>query len=171
MGVLHADAMHVIDPLRAWLGEPTAVASHTVSPYGRAGWDASSQAYHALLRFGDDATAMFTANRRSSTRSERYELHGNGITCIIEPPERVTVWIEGKKQPPIITGAELAGADDMLATYGYLEENRVFVDTVRARLDGEANADTPTRFADNAKTMALCDRIIEGGGGAPGGGS
>ena len=166
MSVLHADAMHVIDPLRAWLGDPVAVRSVGSSPYPGGDWRVSSQVYAAMLTFAGGATALFTANRRSGTRIERYELHGNGITCIVEPPERLTVWVEGDKEPTVVTGAELAGADDMLATYGYLEENRVFIDTVRARLDGDDAADTPTSFADNAKTMALCDRI-EAEGAAP----
>ncbi len=163
MSVLHADAMHVIDPLRAWLGEAESVKSASYSPYTGGEWHASRQVYAAMLGFAGGVTALFTANRRSGTRIERYELHGNGITCIVEPPERLTVWTEGDKEPTVITGAELAGAGDMLATYGYLEENRVFIRAVRARRDGDVDADTPTSFADNAKTMSLCDRIEASG--------
>ena len=158
MSVLHTDGIHALDPLRSWLGEPAEVHTFVDTPFDAAGWNVSDQVYNAAIRFDGGASAVFTANRRSGARLERYELHGDGITCIVEPPERLTVYREGEDERRVITGAELAGVGDTLATYGYLDESRAFLDAIRS------GRDTPTGFADNVKTMELCDAIAGGVG-------
>ena len=160
MDVLHADVLHVVDPLRDLLGEAVDVAAHADHWYGSEGFgEASMNVYNALIRFDGGGTGILTANRRAGGRVERFELHGEFVTVVAELPKQLTIYKAGEKEPTVVTAADVVGeadAGDMLMTYGYYHENKAFVDAVRA---GTRPA---TDLADNLRTMELCDRIRGG---------
>ena len=160
MDVLHADVLHVVDPLRDLLGEPADVAAHADHWYGDEGFGENSMnVYNALIRFENGGTGILSANRRAGGRVERFELHGHYVTVVAELPKQLTIYRRGEKQPQVVTAAEVVGeadAGDMLMTYGYYQENKAFVDAVRT------GTRPPTDLADNLRTMRLCDRIRGG---------
>jgi predicted dehydrogenase len=156
ISMLHADILHVIDPMRAFLGEAVEVHAHADHWYGRAGWAHSYNAFQALIRFDSGASAVLSANRRCGTRYERFELHGNGISAVVRAPDVAEIWRDGQPQPEVITAKQLTGCEHMRDTYGYWTENREFIDAIRA------GRDPATNLEDNARTMELCDRIDAG---------
>lgn len=156
MSMLYADGLHALDPLRFWAGEPTQVQALADTRYGDAEWQNSNNVYHALMRFDSGAGGLFAANRQAGGRYERFEIHGNGISAYLRPPNLLEVWRTGEKEPETISGADLVGSDDMLMTYGYWHENRAFVDCLKSGQQPE------TSFADNLQTMRLCDAIESG---------
>ena len=153
--------LHVVDPLRDLLGEAVDVAAHADHWYGREGFgEDSMNVYNALIRFDSGGTGVLTANRRAGGRIERFELHGRFVTVVAELPKQLTIYRADRKEPTVLTAAEVVGeadAGDMLMTYGYYHENKAFVDAVRA------GTRPPTDLADNLRTMELCDRIAAGG--------
>ncbi len=156
MSVLHADGLHVVDPMRDMLGEMQSLHSHADHWYTQEGWDHSYNAFHALMRFESGATGIFTANRQCGARYERFEVHGRGISAYVRAPDFLEIFRDGQGTPEMVTGEALAGTDDALHTYGYYGENRHFIDCIK-------NDEVPlTNFADNARTMRLCDAIAAG---------
>ena len=64
--------------------------------------------------------------------------------------------MDDAREPVVVTGEELCGTTEDRVTYGFLGENRHFLECVR---DG---ARPMPDFADAARTMALCERLERG---------
>ena len=156
MSVLTADGLHLVDPLRWMLGEAVEVNSHAETWFDNGNWEHSKNVWQALIRFESGASAVFTSNRRCGARREYMEVHGNGVSCYIRAPETLEIWRDGEKEPELITGEELAGDGHMLKTYGYWDENRDFIESIKEDRMPECN------LSDNLKTMELCDEINNG---------
>lgn len=142
------DISHAVDATRWWLGEPTAVCA-TV----RRAYQDVDNVFNALMTCEGDAIGILTANRDSGTRYERVEVHAHGMLCSIFAPDYAEVWVDGAKEPQVISGADLAGTDDVRVTYGFLAENRHFLESVRNGVQPRPG------FADAANTMRLCERL------------
>ncbi len=145
------DISHAVDATRWWLGEPQEIQA-TV----RTGRSDEGTIYNALMSYDSDAVGILTANRDSGTRYERVEVHGPGIICSIFAPDYAEVFVDGAKEPETITGEDLAGTDDVRVTYGFLAENRHFLEAVRDRVQPQPS------FEDAAQTMWLCERLQDG---------
>ena len=148
ISIMVTDVAHAVDATRWWLGEPTEVRSTVRRMHND--WD---NVFNSLMTYESGAIGILTANRASGTRYERVEAHGKGIACYIHAPERAEIWMQGSKEPTIVTGAELAGTDDNHVTYGFLGENRHFLECVRDGVPPQPD------FADAAQTMQLCERL------------
>lgn len=145
------DISHAVDATRWWLGEPEAVHG-TI----RRAWQDVDNVFNALMTYRSDAIGILTANRHSGTRYERVEVHAHGIMCSIFAPDYARVWVDGAKEPEVITGEELAGTDDVRVTYGFLAESRHFLASVRDGVQPQPS------FADAALTMKLCEQLQDG---------
>lgn len=156
MSNLYADGLHALDALRFFGGEVAEVHAHADHWFTKEEWPNSNNVYQALLRFEGGASGLYTANRQGGARYERFEIHGDGISCYIRAPEMMEVWRTGEKEPEIITGMDLTGSDDQLDTYGYFDENRAFIDAVRSGVNPE------NHFGSNLRLMELCDAIENG---------
>ncbi|MFW5867705.1 MAG: Gfo/Idh/MocA family protein [Armatimonadota bacterium] len=136
------DISHAVDATRWWLGEPRAVYATA-----RRAYQDVDNVFNALMTYEGDAIGILTANRDSGTRYERVEVHAHGMLCVIFAPDYAEIWIDGAKEPEVITGEDLAGTDDPRVTYGFLAENRHFLQSV------QAGAQPQPSFADAARTM------------------
>ncbi len=145
------DISHAVDAVRWWLGEPEGV--YATVRRRHADWD---NVFNALMTCENDAVGILTANRASGTRYERVEVHARGVMCSIRAPHHAEIWTDGATEPTIVTGEELCGTDDQRVTYGFLGENRHFLECVRDGVQPMPN------FADAARTMGLCERLERG---------
>ncbi len=151
MSIMITDVAHAVDATRWWLREPEEVCATVRRMHSD--WD---NVFNALMTYDDGAIGVLTANRASGTRYERVEVHGRGIACYIRAPERAEIWIDDASEPAVVTGEELAGTTDNRVTYGFLGENRHFLESIRDGVMPQPN------FADAARTMQLCERLQEG---------
>ena len=88
--------------------------------------------YNALIRFANGAVGIITAIRSSGGRTLRGQLHGLGVGCHFDIPERLEVYEDGDG-PRMLTGAEIDGAQqgDRLAYDGTVAMHRHFAECVR----------------------------------------
>ncbi|MBD3291824.1 MAG: hypothetical protein GF393_02805 [Armatimonadia bacterium] len=145
------DISHAVDATRWWLGEPEAVHA-TV----RRAWQDEDNVFNALMTYPGNAVGILTANRDSGTRYERVEVHAHGLMCSVFAPDYAEVWVDGAKEPEVITGEELARTDDVRVTYGFLAESRHFLESIRDGVQPQPS------FADAAQTMKLCEQLEDG---------
>jgi len=145
------DISHAVDATRWWLGEP-----QTLHAAVRRAYLDVDNVFNALMTYEGDAVGILTANRDSGTRYERVEVHAHGMVCVIFAPDYAEVWVDGAKKPEVITGEELAETSDPRVTYGFLAENRHFLESVQAGVQPQPS------FADAALTMKLCERLEQG---------
>jgi len=146
------DASHVVDLVRFMLGSDAA----EVTAYQDADGTGRRNNFNGLIRFANRAVGIVTACRTSGGRCLRGELHGLGISCYMDIPDKLEIHETGSK-PVVLTGAELTGVDagDVDAYEGVLAMHRHFADCVRS---GEVpNAD----IRDVIHTSILCERLCE----------
>ena len=88
--------------------------------------------YNAMIRFANGAVGIITAIRSSGGRTLRGQLHGLGVGCHFDIPERLEVYEDGDG-PRMLTGAEIEGAKqgDRLAYDGPVAMHRHFAECVR----------------------------------------
>ena len=104
------------------------------------------------------ATGVLITNFASGARRERFEIHGEGIAAYLNPPDKGKIYRRNREftnpQPAIILeGKGLAGSNEPRLTYGYLEENRHFIDCVKLGKDSDSS------LQEAIKTMRLVERI------------
>jgi len=145
------DISHAVDAVRWWLGEPEGV--YATVRRACSDWD---NVFNALMTCENEAVGILTANRASGTRYERVEVHARRVMCSIHAPHQAEIWMDNAKEPVVVTGEELCGTTEDRVTYGFLGENRHFLECVRDR------ARPMPDFADAARTMALCERLERG---------
>ncbi|MDR3707972.1 MAG: Gfo/Idh/MocA family oxidoreductase [Capsulimonadaceae bacterium] len=156
MSILHCDGLHALDALRYIGGDVASVHAQADRWYRSSGWEGLNNVFHAMIRFESGASGIFIANRQGGARREYFEIHGSDISAYIYTPNRAEIYRAGVSRPEIIRGEELTGSSDPLVTYGYEAESRDFIDAILN--DGVSQ----TNFADNLKTMLLCDQINAG---------
>ena len=151
LSMMAYDIVHAVDATRWWLGDPLDVFA-TV----RRAWADEDNVFNALMTCEGDASGILSANRASGTRYERVEVHANGVLCVIRAPHRADIWIDGQREPIVITGPELAGTDDERVTYGFRDESVHFLESIRDGVQPQPS------FADATRTLLLCERLMEG---------
>lgn len=144
------DVSHVVDLVRYMAGaEPTEV--HAYQDSHGTDW---RNCYTGMIRFENNATGIILGNRASGGRVLRSELHGVGVGCYMDLPERIEI-LEHGSGPRVMTGAELSNAEpgDGDRYEGVLALHEHFVDCIR---DGA----TPIAdIRDAIHSMRLVDRL------------
>lgn len=165
---LHSEMIHAVDLMR-FLAGGEAAACHAAG--GRAAGDGQTTAYHALVRFDNQVTGMFSGNVRAGERLQMWQIHGPGITAVMETdPEgalgdkkmRAVIYRPGEK-PAVYVDREmpsnrsyLDGAE-FVAFNGFAYADRYFINCVHSGQEPHCN------FADACKSLALCDQIAREG--------
>lgn len=154
---LIADVIHAVDALRFMGGEPGKVASYVSSFY--AGYPNS---FNALLVFNNGCVGHLCSNYSSGGRIHYFEMHSRGIYAMVnlplEPPEKQLAYILEENKPyeemKVVRNLDLtSGLRDFHITYGFLQENRHFIDCIKNDMEPETN------FEDAVKTMKLVELI------------
>jgi predicted dehydrogenase len=112
-----------------------------------------STAHNAFVRFTNGVIGFLQSNHRVGGRQLRFEIHGDGISCVFAPEEGGVIY-EAGKEPERLDAAALAGGPEMFRI-GFLQENRHFVDCIKRGRQPETNLE------DALKTMKLCDAIAQ----------
>lgn len=160
---LTLDMIHCLDLMRSI---PDGRMVEFTSSTGMAPGDLMPTAFHAMARFDSGTTSFFTSNVRAGGRVLRFELHGVGLSAFIETDPRgahhdsmvasiVSNGAEEKlKEPQIVCSADVAVNDSSQAHAGFWQEDRHFVDCVRA------GCRTDCDFDDALQSSELCERIL-----------
>ncbi|KYH36284.1 MAG: dehydrogenase [Candidatus Bathyarchaeota archaeon B24] len=153
---LVADVIHAVDTLR-WLGgEVDKVVSHVSSFYAE-----YPNSFHALVKFRNGCVGHLCSNYSSGGRVHYFEMHSKAIYAFVNlpfEPERQEALIlrDGKPYGEIETVRNLdlvGGRREQYVLYGFLQENRHFIDCIKEDKIPETN------FEDAVKTMELVELI------------
>jgi predicted dehydrogenase len=146
--VLTCDVIHAVDALR-WMcgGELVKLASTVRSLH--AGYE---NAFNALAAFDSGATGVLMSNWAAGTRVHAFEMHSKGFSAYVNPSDGAKIYDESDEATEI-TAQEVAGSDSFHKTYGFFDENKHFIDSIREGSEPGSN------FEDATKTMELVDRI------------
>lgn len=106
-----------------------------------------------LFSFASGACGVLHSDYVSGARVERFEIHGQGISAFIQAPNFAHIFKDGKGEPEVITGSELAGSDAGYRTYGFFQENRHFIDCLKT----DKMPDTNLEYA--LKLMELIEKV------------
>lgn len=149
--ILTCDAIHAVDALR-WMSEsePKKVVSsvRAVSSYFK-------NSFNALIEFENGCVGILLTNWAAGRRVHTFEMHGVGISAFANPDAdgEGIVYADDGKLVKRITPQEAAGSEQWHKLYGFYDENRHFIDCIKA---GEL---PQTHFGDAVKTMELIDAI------------
>jgi virulence factor len=163
---LQSEMIHAVDLMRFLAGGEVA-ACHAAS--GRAADDGQTTAYHALVSFDNQVTGMFSGNVRAGERLQLWQIHGPGISAVIEtdldsalcdkkmraviyrPGEKPAVYLD-REMP---TGRSYLDSAEFVVFNGFAYADRYFINCVRSGQEPHCN------FSDACKTLALCDQIAK----------
>ena len=106
------------------------------------------------MRFASGAQAVISGKRSSGGRTLRGELKGIGIDCYVDPfPNQLRVLTDNGKSVTTVTGAQLAGSEELLDRDGTIAAHRHFVDCLRE------NRQPLTDVRDVLATMRLLEPL------------
>ena len=157
--ILLYDTIHSVDLLR-WLGgEVVKVQSMVNSLFHN-----YQNSFYSLIKFQDSCQGILVNNFAAGNRIERFEIHGKGISVLIEPPYRARVYsAKGEYivktsqltgiEEDMVNSCKLKGESVMHRIYGYLQESQHFIECVKK------NKQPLTNFKDALKTMKLVEEI------------
>ena len=161
---LTAELIHAVDLLRFLAGGEVAACHACAS---RSPGDAIDSAYTALVRFKNGTDGIFSANLRAAERIEHWQLHGAGLSAIIERAPaaglesksmQATLYRPGEK-PAVYQDDEIPTArpyldrGDMTVTNGFAYADHYFITCV------QQNKQPHCHFGDACETLALCEQI------------
>lgn len=149
--MLTLDGIHAVDTLR-WLGgKVESVDSHVRTwqrPY--------PNAFHAFLRFEGGRTGFLSTDWSAGRRTQTLEMHAEGISAFIDIDNSVVIHRDDSAEPEVIGVREIAKSDDFNVYYGFMNENRHFIDCIKSE-------EMPsTSFDEAVRTMELVDTIEHG---------
>ena len=153
---LVADVIHAVDTLR-WLGgEVDKVVSHVSSFYAE-----YPNSFHALVRFGNGCIGHLCSNYSSGGRVHYFEMHSKAVYAFVNLPfepekQEALILRDGKPygESERLRNMDLVGGRrEQYVLYGFLQENRHFIDCVKGDRIPETN------FGDAVKTMELVELI------------
>lgn len=154
---LVADVIHAVDALRFMGGEPVKVSGCVSSFYTD-----YPNSFNALIVFDNGCIGHLYSNYSSGGRIHYFEMHSRGVWAMVDlpldPPEKQQAYILRENKPygevEVIRNLDLVGGvRDFHVTYGFLQENRHFIDCIKTGVEPEAN------FEDAVKTMELVELI------------
>jgi len=155
---LVADVIHAVDALRFMSGEAKSVASYVASFYSD-----YPNSFNALIKFNNGSVGHLCSNYSSGGRVHYFEMHSRGIYALVDvpldPPEKQQAFILRDDKPydemETLRNLDLVdGRKDFHVLYGYIQENRHFIDCIKKDEEPETN------FDDAVKTMELVERIV-----------
>ncbi|MEM4462387.1 MAG: Gfo/Idh/MocA family oxidoreductase [Candidatus Bathyarchaeia archaeon] len=154
---LIADVIHAVDALRFMGGEPVKVSSYVSRFYVD-----YPNSFNALIVFDSGCIGHLYSNYSSGGRIHYFEMHSKGIWAMVDlpldPPEKQVAYILREDKPygeiEILRNLDLVGGiRDFHITYGFLQENRYFIDCIKNDVEPE------TSFDDAVKTMEFVELI------------
>jgi predicted dehydrogenase len=164
-----SDTIHAIDLVR-WIAGGTPVASALVEERYD---DVVPNAWNGVIRFDNGVTGIVKANYRTGGRVHRFEVHGPGVSAFIslgmgekiscsaeilthEGASSYSVAAAGAAHETVqrLDGAELAGGAAFHRQYGFLQEDRHFIDCVLGK--GVPEPD----IADAVLSIELAERLL-----------
>jgi len=153
---LVADVIHAVDALRFMGGEPEKVVSYVASFYAD-----YMNSFNVIIRFRNGCVGHLCSNYSSGGRVHYFEMHSKGIYAFVnvpfEPEKQEALILKDDKpygEAEVMRNLDLVGGcRDFHVIYGYLQENRHFIDCIREDRMPETN------FEDAVKTMELVERI------------
>jgi len=157
---LTLDFVHCLDLMR-WA--PQGELLDFFSTVGKVADEPELTQFHAMGKFDNGCTSIFTSNMRAGARVLEFNLHGIGISVYITMNPGgshyssmvATIFTDNNfEKPEVIHDHQVAPNGSSQACVGFWQENRHFIDCVR---EGKA---TECSFADAAKTNELCERIL-----------
>ncbi|NOY82231.1 MAG: Gfo/Idh/MocA family oxidoreductase [Kiritimatiellaeota bacterium] len=165
-----SDTIHAVDLVRSMAnGEPVAVASVQAS-HG----EPVLNAWNGICRFDNGVMGIIKANYQTGGRVHRFEVHGPAVSAFINlgfggaDCEATILSHHGKAQYSLasrgtgdqgairLDGKQLAGSDEFYRYYGFYQEDRHFIDCLKARKEPE------TSIADAVKSMRLAEMLVAG---------
>lgn len=168
-----SDTIHAIDLVR-WIAGGTAVAAALVEERYD---DVVPNAWNGVIRFDNGVTGVLKSNYRTGGRVHRFEAHGPGVSAFIslgmgeeiacsaeilvhEGESRYSLASAGAARETIqrLDGAELAGGAAFHRQYGFLQEDRHFIDCVLGKAAPEPDIADAVRSIELAE-MLLASRI------------
>lgn len=157
---LTLDFIHCLDLMR-WV--PQSEMTEFLSTTGRVGIEPELTQFHALGKFENGCTSIFSSNMRAGARVLDFQLHGIGISVYITMAPGASHYSSMKaaiftdndyENPKIIYDHELAPDCSSQACVGFWQENRHFINCVKSDIRTKAD------FADAAKTSELCEKVL-----------
>ncbi|MBS7613459.1 Gfo/Idh/MocA family oxidoreductase [Candidatus Bathyarchaeota archaeon] len=153
---LVADVIHAIDALRFMSGEAEEVTAYIYSFYVD-----YMNSFNALIRFKNGCVGHLCSNYSSGGRVHYFEMHSKALYAFVNLPfepekQEALILRSGRSygEAEVLRNLELVeGCRDFHVVYGYLQENRHFIDCIRKDEIPETN------FKDAIKTMKLVERI------------
>jgi virulence factor len=158
---LTLDFIHCLDLMR-WA--PQSDMTEFFSTTGRVGVAPELTQFHAMGKFENGCTSIFSSNMRAGARALDFQLHGIGISVYITMAPggshyssmKATVFTDNDyENPKYIYDYELAPDNSALGCVGFWQENRHFIDCVKSDIR------TSCDFSDAAKTSELADIILK----------
>jgi predicted dehydrogenase len=163
-----SDTIHAIDLMR-WMAGGTPEAAALVVTQNDS---AVVNAWNGVCRFDNGVVGTIKANYRTGGRVHRFEVHGSGVSVYIdlgfgrpscsavilvhEGEARYSLAASGAAEGGVLEldGIELAGSQSFYRYYGFYQEDRHFLECVRARAQPE------TSIADALATMRLAEMFL-----------
>ena len=144
------DVCHIVDLVR-YMSGGEAVDVHAFHDKWNTDWH---NAYHAMIRFDSGAVGVILGNRASGGRTLKSQLHGIGVGCYMELPERMEV-LEAGKPPRAFHSAEINEDDpsDEPRYEGVLAMHEHLVECINTRVVPISD------LRDVVRTSRLVDRL------------
>lgn len=152
--ILTCDAIHMVDTA-VWLGD---ASMPEVASVCRQSYTDQNVKYNALLRFASGTSGFFSATWNSGRRHLSVHLHGQNCCAIVDIENQGTYFDPEHPQGVTLTAAEAAGSDKDFRVLGFYDENREFIEAVRAKDPGM----TQSSFQKSVRTMEVVERILAG---------
>ena len=165
----NTDIVHAIDLIRYLAGSEVEKCATVI---GRFSGSPVDNAWSSVMRFKNGITGTLKSNYQTGGRVHTFEMHGPGASAFINlgfggaECEASLLYHEGKSMYSLaaagvagqnredIDGKALAGSNEFHAYYGYLQEDRDFVESLQT---GRAPLCTA---ADAAGTMELVEQLL-----------
>ncbi|MEM3792864.1 MAG: Gfo/Idh/MocA family oxidoreductase [Candidatus Bathyarchaeia archaeon] len=153
---LVADVIHAVDALRFMGGEVDEVTAYVCRFYAD-----YMNSFNALVKFRSGCIGHLCSNYSSGGRVHYFEMHSKALYAFVnlpfEPEKQEALILRGGKsygEAEVLKNLDLVGGcRDFHVVYGYLQENRHFIDCIK-------NDEMPeTNFKDAVETMKLVERI------------
>jgi len=153
---LVADVIHAVDALRFMGGEVDEVTAYVCRFYAD-----YMNSFNAIVKFRNGCIGHLCSNYSSGGRVHYFEMHSKALYAFVnlpfEPEKQEALILRGGKsygEAEVLKNLDLVGGcRDFHVVYGYLQENRHFIDCIK-------NDEIPeTNFKDAVETMKLVERI------------
>ncbi|MCP4640656.1 MAG: Gfo/Idh/MocA family oxidoreductase [bacterium] len=149
--ILSCDAVHAVDTLRYLCGGEVVNVASSV----RALDSEDPNAFYAIVTFSNGVTGILKTNWACGHRVFNVAMHTTGMSAYADPDTSGTVYVDGSTEPEVIDPAAAATSDSPWRQLGFYDENRHFIDCVKA------GKQPCSSLANTVATMELVDRIYE----------